>query len=323
MSMSQSRRRRALVLFALGLLACSQHKEPTVSAPTPAPATALSAPSVAALPALDAALIGERVGAAPLALPGGALSLSLPRGGVTISIEGRPSAGALKTELLFRPAAEGATLSGSVELLEDEVSPAIDTLLAHGIRIAGLYNRSLYDDPHVLVLRFEGHGNPLLLASGAQSISSVLRDARLRSAKPLRELPGDAPDADKLDAAALGGALGVTASESNGVVSLELPHPPEAAREPCATPPPGGLRLRASFSGSDLHAALSGTFVLCAPELGRTLEALRTANVHLVGLVPQDQEGDTGWLALYFRGKNNSLALVRGLTQALEARAAR
>ncbi|MEO8184041.1 MAG: DUF1259 domain-containing protein [Deltaproteobacteria bacterium] len=295
MSMSQSSRQRAVLLLALGLPACSQHKEPPVSAPTPASAAAPSAPTVAAPLSLDAPLIGERVGAAPLALPGGALSLTLPRSGVTLSVEGRPVPGALNTELLFRPAADGATLSGSVELLEDEVSPVIDTLLAHGIRIAGLYNRFLYDEPRVLVLRLEGHGNPLLLASGAQSISSVLRDARLRSAKPLRELPGDAPDTGKLDAAALGGTLGVVASENNGAVSLEVPRPPEAAREDCATPAPGGPWLRASFSGSDLHAALSGTLLLCAPELARTLAALRTANVHLVGLVPQDQQGDAGW----------------------------
>jgi len=320
MSTSHSSRRRALVLFALGLSACSQHEEPPASTPTPASA---AAPTVAAPPPLDAPLIGERVGAAPLALPGGALSLTLPRSGLTISVEGKPVAASLNTELLFRPAADGATLSGSVELLEDEVSPVIDTLLAHGIRLAGLYNRFLYDEPRVLVLRFEGNGNPLLLASGAQSISSVLRDARLRSAKPLRELPGDAPDTGKLDAPSLGGVLGVTASEQNGAVSLELPRPPEAAREPCTTPPPGGPWLRASFSGSDLHAALSATLVLCAPELGRTLGALRTANIHLVGLMPQDQQGDAGWLELHVRGKNNSLALVRGLTQAREARTAR
>ena len=34
-----------------------------------------------------------------------------------------------------------------------------------------------------------------------------------------------------------------------------------------------------------------------------------------------DTQGDTGWYALYFRGKNNSLALMRGLAQALIARA--
>src|SRR5688572_2948735 len=106
MLMSPSRRGRAVLLFALCLPACSQHKEPPVSAPTPAPDAAPTAPSLPALPALDAQLIGERVGATPLALPGGALSLTLPRAGVTLSVERKPIAGALNTELLFRPSAD-------------------------------------------------------------------------------------------------------------------------------------------------------------------------------------------------------------------------
>jgi len=316
MWMSQFRLSRTALLFALGLPGCSRQEQPAASA---RPSASAAAATVAAPLSLDARLIGEHVGVAPLALPGGALSVTLPRDGLAIRVEGRPVAGALNTELLFRPAAEGAALSGNVELLEDELNPVIDTLLAHGIRVAGLYNRSLYDEPRVLVLRFEGQGNPALLASGAQSISSVLRDARLRSTQPLRELPGDPPDTGRLDAAALGGALGVAASEQDGTVSIELPRPPEAARTTCPTPPPAGPWLRASFSGSDLHAALSGTFVLCALELGRTLAALRTANLYLVGLVPQDQQGDAGWLALHFRGRNNSLALLRGLAQARTA----
>src|SRR5262249_3035056 len=124
----------------------------------------------------------------------------------------------------------------------------------------------------------------------------------------------------ELDAAALGGALGVTASAKDGAVWLELPRPP-AARPSSAAAPAAPL-LRASFSGSDLRAALRGTFVLSAQAVGPGVGALRPANVHLVGLVPQDTQGDAGWLELHFRGKNNSVALVRGLLQALQARAA-
>jgi len=275
--------------------------------------------------ALDAQLLGERLGTALSALPGGALVATLPRTLVTVNVEAIPISGALNTELSFRPAAQGAALSGSVELLEDEVSPVIDTLLAHGIGVVGLYNRFLYDEPRVLVLRFEGQGMPALLASGAQSIGSVLRDARLRSSKPLRELPGDAPQAGTLDAAALGGVLGVTASTRDGEVALEVPRPADPTGTPGAIAPllaPEAPLLRASFSGSDLRAAVSGTFVLSAKELLPVLRALRSSNVHLVGLVPRDMRGDAGWFSLHFRGKNTSLGLVRGLDQALQARTA-
>ena len=318
MSMSPFRRQPGAVLLALVLSACSQHEQPTATGSARATGVTPATPVSTAVPALDLQLISERLGTTPRALPGGALSVTLPRGGVSIKVEGTPLAGALNTELLFQPAADGAAVSGSVELLEDEVSPVLDTLIAHGIRVVGLYNRFLYDEPRVLVLRFEGQGNPALLASGVQSISSVLRDARLRSKQPLRELPGEAPEPGTLDAGALGSVLGVTASLSDGVLSLEVPRPADAA---AATGTPSGPLLRASLSGSDLRAALSGTFVLAAREVLATLAALRTANVHLVGLVPQDTPGNTRWFALHFRGKNNSLALARGLALALQARA--
>jgi hypothetical protein len=318
MSTSPCRRRRAAPLFALLLNACSQHTEPAASTAPPTPAIGTTSGTTAA-PALDAQLIGERLGLTPRALPGGALSVTLPRTGLTIEVEGAPVTGALNTELLFRPAPEGAALSGSVELFEDEVNPVLDTLLAHGIRALGLYNRSLYDEPRVLVLRFEGRGNPALLASGSQSISSVLRDARLRSRQPMRELPGDAPTPGALDAAALASVLGVPASVSDGVVSLELPRPADAASATAAAP---GPLLRASLSGSDVRAVLSGSLLLSTAELLPTLAALRTANLQLVGLVPLDSEREGGWFTLHFRGKNNSLALVRGLAQALQARTA-
>ena len=318
MSMSPMRQLRLPLLLSLALSACSQHQEPAPSAPAPANAPAPTSTG----PALDAPLIGERLGATPRSLPGGALGVTVPRSGLASKIEGTPVSAALATELLFRPAPDGATLSGSVELLEDEVNPVLDTLLAHGIRVVGLYARQLYDEPRVLVLRFEGHGNPALLASGSQSISSVLRDARLRSNQPLSELPGDAPQAGTLDAAALGSVLGVTATTADAVVTLEVPRPAQEMSTSAGTPPAAPL-LRASLYGSDARALTRGTLVLSAQQIVPALRALRTANVNLVGLIPQDTQGDSGWYALYFSGKNNSLALVRGLAQALITRTQR
>ncbi|HEU4579618.1 MAG TPA: hypothetical protein VFS67_15275, partial [Polyangiaceae bacterium] len=159
-----------------------------------------------------------------------------------------------------------------------------------------------------------------LLASGSQSISSVLRDARLRSSKPLSELPGDAPQAGTIDAAALEGVLGVTATTADGVVTFEVPRPTEPAVPAPGAPVPAAPLLHATMSGSDVRAAISGTLVLSAAQIVPTLTALRSANVQLVGLVPLDTQADGGWYSLHFRGKSNSLALMRGLAQALIAR---
>lgn len=335
MSKSSFRSLLALALFTAPQLGCSSKpQEPVGANPAPSVPAAIPARSAAALQPIDQQLIAERLGTAAQALEGGAVSVLLLREGLALAVDGAPLTSPLRTELVFRPAAAGAALSGSVELLEDEVSPVIDTLLAHGVRAVGLYSRFLYDQPRVLVLRFEGEGNAALLASGSQSIGAVLRDARLRSAKPLGALPGDAPTRGKLDAGALGGVLGVPATAQGDTVLIDVPRPADAAA-PATTAAPGNAGapgnstapttaprplLRASFSGSDAAAALDGTFVLSAQELNPVLAKLRTANVHPVGIVPRGVEAGSEWYALHFRGKGTSLSLIRALAEALAAR---
>lgn len=317
MSKPQLRPLLALALLTCQPFACSKPQAPAPSSAPPA--TPAAAPQAAtALPSIDQQLIAERLGAGATihSRDGGAVAATLLREGVALSVEGAPVAGALRTELVFRPGPEGSALEGSVELLEDEVSPVVDTLLAHGVRATGLFSRFLYDAPRVLVLRFEGEGNPALLASGAQSISAVLRDARLRSAKPLSTLPGDAPERGKLDANALGGVLGAQATAQGDTVLIELERP----AAPGAPATPARALLRASLSGSDVRAALDGTLVLQKKELSPVLSALRAGNVHPVGIIPRGSDAGAEWFSLHFRGKGTSLGLVRTVAQALSAR---
>lgn len=319
MSKSHIRPLLALTLLAVHQLGCSKPQEPTPSSPPAAAVPSTAPPSAAALPAVESQLIAERLGtgASTQALDGGAVAATLLREGLALSVENAPLGSSLRTELVFRPSPAGVALEGSVELLEDEVSPVVDTLLAHGVRPTGLFSRFLYDSPRVLVLRFEGEGNPALLASGAQSISAALRDARVRSAKPLSALPGDAPERGKLDPAALGGVLGTQATVRGDAVLITLPRPAAAGAPTAALPEP---LLHASFSGSDVRAVLDGTLVLQKQELVPVLAALRTANVHPVGIIPRAGAAGAVWYSLHFRGKGTSLGLVRGLAQALGAR---
>jgi hypothetical protein len=299
-------------------LGCSGRSASPPSEPAPAP-------SAAPLPALDGSVIADRLGAPVTSLAGGAVSATLPRAELSLRIEGAPAAAALglSTDVVFRPAPAGVSIAGSTALLEDEVSPVLDTLLAHGIRVVGLYNRFLFDEPRVLVLRFEAEGQAALLASGVQSIAAAVRDARTRSAQPLRALPGDAPGPGSLDAVAIGGVLGAPARLQGATVIIDVPRvanptPPTGAAGAASTAP-ARLLLTAALSGSDLRAALDGRLLIASAELVPVLSALRAGNVHLVGLVPQGVEGTTQWFTLFVRGKGTSLQLLHALDQAIHA----
>lgn len=271
---------------------------------------------------LDAALLAERLGAAVTAVEGGAVRAELPRGELSVTVDGAPvpKALALGTSVEFRPAPSGALVSGNVALLEDEVGPALDTLLAHGIEVVGLHNRFSFDEPRVLSLRFVAEGTAALLASGVQSLGAAIRDARLRSPQPLGSLPGDAPTPGGLDAGIIGGALGLTASHQSGEVLVNLAAWPGDSQPPALVA--SGPVLRAVWVGSDLHAALEASLVLTRAELSPVLGALRRANLHLSALSPDGAGQPPAHFQVYFRGRGSSLELVRALRGVLDARVA-
>lgn len=298
--------------------ACSK---PTEDAPTSssgaAQRAASAAPDRSAAP-LDVDLLRSRLGVAVTPGPGGAFRAFSPRNDLNVSVEGVPAPRALELGMAveFWPATAGAEVSGSVTLLEDEVDPALDTLLSHGLDVIGLHNRFALDEPRVLVLHFAGSGDPALLASGVQSLTSATRDARLRAKTPARSWPGEpvAPGGT-LDATLIGSALGAAASQQGDAVVVRVPWPEPTSARPTASEPV----LHTVWVGSDAQVMVDGTFVLPRAELARALGALRRANAHVTALHPLGSERGAGHFSVYFRAKGSSVELVQALRRALEA----
>jgi hypothetical protein len=307
--------------FLLLLAACTHSPGDASTRTKPAIVTPPATPASADPPAapLDAQLIAERLGA-PVRVEATIVRGLIPRGDLHVSVGGSPAPRALDlgTSLEFTPGPRGARLSGSAALLEDEVSPVLDTLLAHGIEVIGLHNRFSFDEPRLLLMHFEGEGNAALLASGVQSISASIRDARSRAATPRQNWAGDPPAPGGLDAQAIGGALGGTAEARDGEVSLSVPREntsPAGAGAALATV------LTAAWTGSDLRSAVAGSFSLTRSELAPVLAGLRRGNLTISALQPSAAaEPARDAFLVYFYGRGSSLELVRALRLALEAR---
>lgn len=73
------------------------------------------------------------------------------------------------TWLAFQGAPEKAAVSGDFAMLEEEVKPVIQELVAHGIEVTAIHNHMVSEDPRIIFLHFWGVGPAADLAKGLKA----------------------------------------------------------------------------------------------------------------------------------------------------------
>jgi uncharacterized protein DUF1259 len=301
------------------VMSCDKSREtPAATEPARLQAPAESPVAVATPAPLDPAMIGQRLGVEVAVAEDGAVRASIPRKDMSLTVDGMPypAAAGLRTTVVFRSAPSGASLVGSAVLYEDEVSPAMDAALAHGMEVTALHDRFFFDEPRVAIMHFVAEGDAALLASGVQAIGAATRDARLRSPRPMENFPGDAPLAGTLDAVGIGAVFGVQANVSDGVLQISIAGDPAQRGARFADAP----LLWASFFGSDVRAAVDGGFTLTPHQVQPVLQALRRANINIVAVQQHGIGHEPGHSLVYFHARGTSLALAQAVQAALSAR---
>lgn len=215
----------------------------------------------------------------------GVVRISWSRDDVATAIDGMPldPAAGLGSWAAFKPAPSGAVVMGDTVVFEDEVTPAMDAALAHGLEITALHNHFIYDDPPVYFMHIGGGGSPEDLVRAVEAVWNAIREVRARSPVPRRRSTGPVPTPGELDAAALSDVFNVEpASSSEAVVKFTFPRQGEIGEVSLGGPM--GLLTWAAFSGSDALAAVDGDFIMTADEVQPVIRALRAHDIHVVAL---------------------------------------
>src|SRR5437762_8696464 len=224
-------------------------------------------------------------------------------------------AGGLGAWAAFTPTAHGAMVMGDTVVFQDEVTPAMDAAFANNLEVTGLHNHFFFDEPKVFFMHVGGTGEPEKLATGVKAVWDAIKKVRADNPTPAARFAGDAPQAGKIDTAAIEKALGHKSEAQDGVVKVTIKR--EGKMHGVTVGGSMGLTTWAAFSGSDDLAAVDGDFIMTAGEVQPVLHALRKAGIHIVALHNHMIAEQPAYYFTHFWAKGPTEDLAKGFKSAL------
>jgi hypothetical protein len=275
--------------------------------------------SALAGPALDADRIAAAAGMKAATTKDGVVRLSWPRTDVPVRVEGVPlePLSELASWAGFVATPRGAMLMGDTVVFQDEVSTAMDTAFAHGLEVTALHNHFFFDEPKVYFMHIGGSGDPEKLAAGVKATWDAIKAYRAKNPKPAERFPGGTPQPGKLDADAIGKAVGRPVQRVNQTVRLTVDRG-GGIMHGAVVSGSMGIASWATWSGSDELAAVAGDIAAVGVEVQPVLRALRKAGIHIVSLHNHMIGEQPSFYFIHFWGKGPAEELARGVRSALE-----
>jgi hypothetical protein len=265
--------------------------------------------------------VEEALGRPGAMQPAGVIRFAFPRSDMRVTVAGvalRPAL-ALGSWLAFQrmggKVGRGeALVMGDLVLAEDEVAPVIAALHRGGIEQSALHNHLLQESPRVMYLHVMATGDPVRLATS-------LHAALAASRTPI-DRPGTAPappDVFDLDTAAIAHALGATGRVNGGVYQVSLPRRARITDHGMAIPPSMGVATALNFQPiGEGRAAITGDFVMTAPEVNAVIRALREHDIDVTALHSHMLTESPRLLFMHFWATGDAPTLARGLGAALD-----
>ena len=276
----------------------------------------------ATLPTLDAERIEEASGTKASTTADGVVRIGWSRDDVKVTVDRMmfPPAAGLGSWAAFTATDQGAMLMGDNVVFRDEVDPAIDAALAHGLEVTALHNHFFYAEPQVYFMHVGGRGAPVELAKGVKAVWDAIKRVRRMSPKPADGFddPVPQPGEEAIDAMAITQITGLEASaKPGGVVKVSVGRPASVYGTKFGGSM--GLTTWAAFSGTDELAAVGGDIAMTAQEVQPVLRALRRAKLHVVALHSHMLGEEPTYYFVHFWATGPTRELAEGFRAALDA----
>ncbi len=256
------------------------------------------------------------IGRSGKAQPDGTFKFSMPRKDLKVTVKGTPiKAGlALGSWVAFEGTPDHAMVMGDLVLTEDEVQPVMLTLQQGGIQQTALHNHLLHENPRVMYMHIEGHGD-------AVTLGKTLHGALALTKTPLASA-GSAPAEEKnlgIDTSAIEKTLGHKGKVNGGIFQVSVPRSEKIVDEGMPVPASMGTATSINFQPTgDGRAAITGDFVLVAEEVNPVLKALRDNGIEVTALHSHMLSDQPHLFFMHYWANDDANKLARGLRAALD-----
>ncbi len=248
--------------------------------------------------------------------PDGTFKFSMPRKDLKVTVNGTPIKPglALGSWAAFEGTPQHAMVMGDLVLTENEVEPVMLKLQEEGIQETAVHNHLLHENPRVLYMHIEGHGEAVRLAK-------AVHDALALTQTP----PADSstsPTEDKnvgIDTAQIESTLGHKGKVNGGIFQVSVPRAEKIIDRGMAVPPSMGTATSLNFQPTGQgRAAITGDFVLLPDEVNPVLKALRDNGIEVTALHSHMLNDQPHLLFMHFWANDDANKLAHGLRAALD-----
>lgn len=244
----------------------------------------------------------------------GVVKISFPRHDLMVTVQGRqlkPFMG-LTSWVGFQQEMNGAEkfmAMGDLALLEDEVSSAIDSALAHNIHITALHNHFFYEKPKVYFMHIETEGT---LMDIAHAINNLLEGIKEKAPQLARELPIK----DAINGKLIEEIIGVNGIAEKGLFKVMIGRTIKT-KSGCTIGKNMGINTWAVFSGTDDNALVDGDFALHEDEVEPVLRSLRQSKITVVAIHNHMLNEEPRMIFLHYWGQGKARDLAQAIKKAL------
>jgi hypothetical protein len=261
--------------------------------------------------------VEQAIGRAGSLQPGDVYKVSFPRGDLAVTLDGvaiKPAL-ALGSWVAFKEIGGHAMTMGDLVLLESEVTPVMDALQKGGIEQSALHNHLIGESPHVMYMHFDGHGD-------AAKLARTLHDALALTKTPMgpTAVPPATPPPIDLPTADLDRIIGRPGKIAGGTYQFAVPRAEKIIEHGAEVPPSMGMAIAINFQPTgNGRAAITGDFVLLAPEVNPVIRILRNGGIAVTALHSHMLEETPRLFFMHFWANDDAKKLAAMLRVALDA----
>lgn len=218
---------------------------------------------------------------------------------------------ALTSWIGFKGTDKEAMMMGDLVLLEKEVAPVMEQLVAKGIDVTALHNHILNESPTVMYLHFSGHGD-------AKKLAEAMRAALSVTGTPMEVQQPATAQTTAVDWTKVETVFGKTGQKKGNLLQMSFQRKEKIIEHGMDVPSYMGMATGINIQAVGSKAATTGDFVLLGDEVNPVVQALTSHNIAVTAIHSHMLHESPRLFFLHFWGYDEPEKLARGLKAALD-----